>query len=254
VEPVQDSVVFEWIAMSLTPSLGDGASYRLHVSGLVPSVFEKYAKILHRLDGHYKNIDQPLGADEIAILGLPDCTVVRDLVVQKRHSHLAPRILWKDAANALQLPYAPEINHSWFSSRLQPYPDCWPRFIYGPAEGALEADECGELVSLLAQATVAPSCFFRLAAIPFIATEQELLFTGTLDQVTPFFIDGGFQVTPEYWWPSDRSWCVCSNYDLDFTIVGGHSDLINRLLRSEILECVEVTPDTRADSRVRIPE
>lgn len=217
-------------------------------------MFEKYAKILHRLDGHYRNIDQPLAADEVAILGLPDRSVVRDLVVQKRHSDMAPRILWKEAASALAVPYAPELSHSWFSSRLQPHPECWPRFIYGPAEGSLDTDECLELVSLLAQVTVAPLCFFRLAEIPYIATEQELLFTGTLDQVPTFFIDGGFQFTPEYWWPSDQSWCVCSNYDLDFTIVGGHSDLIDLLMRSEVLECIEVKPDTRVDSLVPLPE
>jgi len=256
VEPVQDSVVCEWITTTLTPpSHGvSAASYRLHVSGLVPAVFEKYAKVLHRLDGHYENIDLHLSADEVAILKLPDCSVVRDLVWRKRDSPLAPRILWKDAAKALQVPYAPEINHSWFSSRLHPYPDCWPRFIYGPADGTLDADECSELVSLLAQATVAPSCFFRLAEIPFVATEQELLFTGSLDEVTPFFIGGGFQFTPEYWWPSDRCWCVCSNYDLDFTLVGGPANLIDRLLRSDVLECIEVAPETRADSLVCIPE
>ena len=48
--------------------------------------------------------------------------------------------------------------------------------------------------------------------------------------------------------------CVCSNYDLGFTIVGGDADLIDRLLRSDVLECIEVTPETRADSLVRIPE
>jgi hypothetical protein len=253
VKSLHDSAAFEWITKSLTSSSGSGASYSLHVSGLIPAVFEKYAKILHRLDGHYQNIDQPLAADEIAILGLPDCSVVRDLVVQKRRSSIAPRILWKDAANALGVPYAPELSHSWISSRLQPHPDCWPRFICGPAEGSLDANESGELVSLLAQVTAASLCFFRLAAIPYIGREQDLMFTGTLDQVVPFFIDGGFQFTPEYWWPSDRSWCVCSNYDFDFTIVGGYSELINRLLRSEVLECVEVGPETRVDSLVPVP-
>lgn len=252
-KPIQDSGVFKWITESLTPPEGSGASYRLHVSGLIPSIFEKYAKILHRLDGHYKNVDQPLDPDELAILRLPDRSIVHDLVVRKRQSNIAPRVLWKDAACALNLPFAPEINHTWFGSRLRPYPE-WPRFIHGPEEGILGIDECGELVRLLGQTNVEQSCFFRLAEIPFIATEQELLFSGTLNQVMPFFIEGGFQFTPEYWWPSDLSWCVCSGYDFDFTIVGGSSNLIESLLRSEILECIEVTPETRVDYLVPVPE
>jgi hypothetical protein len=46
---------------------------------------------------------------------------------------------------------------------------------------------------------------FRLAEIPYIATEQNLLFTGQLDEVEKFFVQGPLQFTPEYWWPRDRS-------------------------------------------------
>jgi hypothetical protein len=33
-----------------------------------------------------------------------------------------------------------EIKHSWFSNRLKPHPECWPRYIYGPADGTLAAN------------------------------------------------------------------------------------------------------------------
>ena len=219
----------------------------------MPLQFERYTKILHRLDGHYENIDHPLSAEEIAILGLPDCSVIRDLVIQRRRSSPTSRISWKEAANALGVPYAPQIKHSWFANRLQPHPECWPRFIYGPADGTLEADECRELTSALTTVTGEELCYFRLAAIPVIATNQNLLFTGTLNEVETFFANGQFQFTPEYWWPRDRSWCVCTDYDLEFTIVGGTSPLIDLLLRNDVLECIEVSSDIRVDYLTPVP-
>jgi hypothetical protein len=174
-------------------------------------------------------------------------------VIQKRRSSPTSRIFWKDAAYALGVPYAQEINHMWFSKRLRPYPDCWPRFIYGPAEGTLASDECHELVSAVTAVNRKQECFFRLAEIPYIGTEQTLLFAGTLDEMEQFFVAGSFQFPPEYWWPRDHSWCVCTNYDLDFTIVGGRPILIDRLLTSEILERIEVSPRIRVDSLVPVP-
>jgi hypothetical protein len=190
----------------------------------------------------------------MTILNLRDCAVVRELVIQKRHSSPRSRIFWRDAATAFGLPYVPELKHSWFSSRLEPHQDCWPRFIYGPADGTLQEDECRELVSVLAAANGKQKCHFRLAKMPFIATDQNLLFKGSLDEVENFFLNGTFQFTPQYWWPSDRSWCVCTDYDLEFTIVGGPSTLIDTVLRSKVLECIEVFPDTRVDFLTPIPQ
>jgi hypothetical protein len=255
VKPIYDPSAFDWVIESRSPFPAEiNTVTGVELSRVIPLKFERYAKILHWLDGHYENIDRPLCADGIAVLNLPDCAVVRNLVIEKRRSSSTSRILWRDAANALGLPFAPGLNHSWFSTRLKPHPECWPRFIYGPGEGALEGAECNELASLLTVVTGKQECWFRLAEMPFIATEQNLLFTGTLDEVESFFVNGTFQFTPEYWWPSDRTWCVCSDYDLPFTIVGGQSVLIDSLLRSEVLECIEIATDTRVDYLTPIPE
>jgi hypothetical protein len=121
------------------------------------------------------------------------------------------------------------------------------------ADGTLAPDECHELVALLATMTGDRECYFRLAEIPFVGTDQNLLFAGALNEVEDFFLSGRFQFTPEYWWPRDRSWCVCTDYDLEFTVVGGRSSLIDSLLRSTILECVEVSSGVRVDDWTPIP-
>ncbi len=193
--PVPDSADFDWIGKSRQP-IPDKVDSKngVGLSSVLPLQFERYAKILHRLDGHYENIDQPLPAEEMEILQMPDCGEVRDLAIEKRRSSPKSRIFWKDAARALGVPFAPEINHGWFARRLDPYPDCWPRFIRGPAEGNLDPDECGELVRVLRSVTEDQECFFRLAEMPFIATDQNLIFAGALDEVEGPLVKGSILV------------------------------------------------------------
>lgn len=54
----------------------------MNLSCILPLRPKRYAKILHRLDGHYENTDNRLAPEEIAILGIPDRTVVRELVTE----------------------------------------------------------------------------------------------------------------------------------------------------------------------------
>ncbi len=219
----------------------------------MPASFERYAKIFHRLDVRYDDQHAGLTTEELVILQIPKCTSVRDFAMRMRATSNDSRIRWKEAAEALGVPYAPELSHRWFYNRLKPNPQCWPRFIWGPADGTLDAQECRELASVLTAVTSDQECYFRLAEMPFVATDQELLFAGKLDEVQDFFAGGGFQFTPEYWWPADHSWCVCSDYDLTFTIVGGPSSPIESLLSHPVLECLEVSPRTRVDDFAPMP-
>jgi hypothetical protein len=86
----------------------------------------------------------------------------------------------------------------------------------------------------------------------YIGTNKPLLYLGPLEQLQRFLKETDRQFTPEYWWPEDRSWCVCSDYDLPFTIVGGSNQLIDSILTNPDLESIRVTPDTRVDYRAPI--
>jgi len=79
------------------------------------------------------------------------------------------------------------------------------------------------------------------------------LFRGTLEEIDEFPTGKRYRFGPEYWWPLDRSWCVCTDYDLTITVVGGSSQLVAALLSHSILECLEVTPRTRIDGLAPIP-
>lgn len=151
------------------------------------------------------------------------------------------------------MPFGPEICHESFRASLKD-PACWPRFLYGPDEGNLEYEELSEVLSQLGPFTGEQECFLRFAAIPFIGEEKPILFAGELGDVVSFLKDNEYQFSPEYLWPSDRNWCLCSDYDLTFTVVSGPRDLISAILGSRTLEALQVAQHTRIDSLVPIPK
>lgn len=247
---------FEWIQSGLS-ELGssEDPSWKGHfVSHVLPPKFEAYAKILHRITANYENIDHALSDREIALLRIPPCTELRSFVEMKRSKGDGLRIRWKELAELLHVPFESEICHEWFRASLSD-PACWPRFLYGPGEGNLDYEELSEVLSLLRPFTGEQECFLRFAAIPFVRTDRPILFAGALDGVVSFPLkENEYQFSPEYLWPSDRNWCLCSDYDLMFTIVGGPQKLISSLLDSSTLEALQANLQTRIDSRVPIPK
>ena len=51
-----------------------------------------------------------------------------------------------------------------------------------------------------------------------------LLFAGSVEQ------GDGWERGPNLWWPDDRAWCVASEIDLDYTLVGGSDELCGELV------------------------
>lgn len=111
-----------------------------------------------------------------------------------------------------------------------------------------------EVLSLLRPFTGEQECFLRFAAIPFIGTARPILFAGGLDEVVSFLKEDEYQFSPEYLWPSDRNWCLCSDYDLMFAVIGGRQSLISSVLGTSALEALQVNQQTSIDSRVPIPK
>lgn len=251
--PIEDQTEFDWIArgrMQTTPRENNPDWSGNTVRHLMPPTFEAYAKIFHRLEAHYENIDNPLSDEEIAVLQVPGCTPIRALVERVRERNEGTRVRWREAAESLGFPYVPGLSDDWFRTRLEP--GCWPRFIYGPGEGYLEEDAYMEIASLLSEADDSKYCFYRLPEIPFVATDQPLLFQGTLIEVNSIPTIGTWKA-PEYWWPSNHEWCICSDYDLSFTFIGGPRELISRILKSKEIEAIEVQPDLKVDYFAPMP-
>lgn len=224
------------------------------VSHLIPNRFEAYAKILHRIEASYRYIDDsnPLTKKENAILKIAPCTKLRSFVESLRTEGHGRRISWSTLAQLLNVPFEPEICSRWFYVNMED-PTCAARFLRGLEDGNLNADELSEVLSILRTFSVGQDCFFRFAEWPHIKTGKPLVFRGNLGHLASFLSDNPDRFTPEYWWPADRTWCVCSDYDLTFTIVAGPKSLISAVLNSAMLEALQVTPQTRVDSFAPIP-
>jgi len=71
------------------------------------------------------------------------------------------------------------------------------------------------------------------------------MYSGDLHDVLEIFEIGYVRRTPTYWWPADRAWCVCTDNDLTFTLIGGSASLIGALLADDVLECIQVEASSR---------
>jgi hypothetical protein len=216
----------------------------------MPDVFEAYAKVFHWMDARYDNIDNPLTPEEQAILHMPGCASLRTLVEGLRSNDGNTRVRWQHVAEVLGMPFVAGLSHDWFRTKLEA--GCWPRYIFGPNEGMLDQRELLALCNVLAEGGTAKRCLFRLPEMPFIGTDHPLLYKGSLVDVLLFPLEASWG-SPEYWWPPNREWCVCSDYDLAFTIVGGSKETIKRLLDDTVLESIEVRPDLRVDYYAPMP-
>jgi hypothetical protein len=253
-QPHLDETAFDWIRCGLDERSDTGTPWAGYfVTRLMPPLFEAYAKILHRVDANYEYIDNPLSPAEIALLKIPRCEKLRSLIEARRANHQGTRVRWKEVADLLDIPFAPAICHEWYRKKLEE--TCWPRHLRGPDDGNLRPEERESLVEILRPFCVRGECFFRFSQVLSYRPDGDkpLLFRGALDEIGELPSDKFYRVGPEYWWPSDRSWCVCSEFDLMYTFVGGPKELVSTLLANEVLECIEVTSQTRIDYHAPMP-
>jgi hypothetical protein len=253
-QPYSHNIAFEWIRSAVQELLAsNNPDWKGNfVSHLLPRRFEAYAKVLHSIEANYKNIDGPLSDPEIALLKLSPCKKLRSFIENLRVESRGPRIRWQTLAQLFGVPFESAISPEWFRARMEAR-DCWPRFLFGPGDGTLNHDEVSEMVAVLDAFTGGQDCFFRFAEMHFITTDTPILFRGRLRDLPTFSSTGKYHFTPEYWWPADHSWCLCSDYDLTFSIVGGSRQLIGAILNNATVEALEVTPETRIDWRAPMP-
>lgn len=152
------------------------------------------------------------------------------------------------------LQFHPEITAESFSRRFPSR--SWPRHLVGPDEGSLDLDTCDWLVKCLEPFTgpfdsgsLDRRCYFYYDAVA--SPRRPVTYSGDLRDVLLTFDSKirveGVRTTPTWWWSEDRAWCVCTDYDLTFTLIGGPSLLANALLADDVLECVQVEASSRVD-------
>jgi hypothetical protein len=57
-----------------------------------------------------------------------------------------------------------------------------------------------------------------------------------------------FSDDPSYWWPDDRSWCLCTDTDFAWSYLAGSRECIDEVLGIPVMDAVETRPENPARS------
>ena len=254
-----------WIERGVTPRMvpaEGGAGYICRVSDLVPPIFPAYAKLLHPIYEDLAALDDDLTWQEAekstpsemnALRGSVEKEIQR-IIDQSTLVYGGPspdsrlvRIRWTELARRQGIPFTPTLSAYSFTRRFPG--GSWPRRLIGPEEGNLASTDRDVLTSVVRRHTNPGRCLFHFWLLATVDWKDNLLFEGALDEVSNFPDQAkGTRLSPTHWFPENRAWIVCTDYDLTFTLIGGSKSLVDDLLRNRDLECVQVHADTRVDA------
>ncbi|WP_404448479.1 hypothetical protein LG307_04325 [Sutcliffiella horikoshii] len=138
---------------------------------------------------------------------------------------LGEGITLKELASKYDIPYDKKISSKSIERKLG---GC-PRYLIYPDEGRINLDVLKEITKVLAPFTKEQPCYFFYDILKLIdrnpsdGLENGQVYSGKLVDIFTIYHKGDRDglASPTYWWPEDRSWCLSTDYDLDFTIFGG---------------------------------
>ncbi|MBE4909932.1 hypothetical protein IMZ08_18000 [Bacillus luteolus] len=208
-----------------------------YVSNLIPNRYEHYCKIIHPI---YRDMNIQ---DENLLWSQCD----PNDPVQFQYGE---RLLLKDLAKRYKLQYTKEISSSTIYHALGGY----PRYLILSDEGSIDKGTLEELISVLSRFIKGEQCYFHYDLLKTVNEFQDIctnghLYYGNLEDVNELF-DMGDLVglgSPTYWWTEDRGWCIHTDFDCRFSLIGGSRELIEALLANNQLECIKIDSKTRID-------
>lgn len=127
----------------------------------------------------------------------------------------------------------------WFTTDLvsSKWGNSQPKWLLCPDEGTLHSSILPELTKLLSKYSESQNCFFHYVVYA-IDTYEETIFNGLVNEF-PKTVDIGLAGTPNTVWTDSKEWYLYTNYDADYSLIGGTNDLIHEILSSEIIEALE---------------
>ncbi|MGU3435921.1 hypothetical protein ACNHUS_23225 [Actinomycetes bacterium M1A6_2h] len=210
---VQDGA---WVEAAITAFTSSRSRYG-SVGAVLPSVFDAYARVLHRARR------APAGAE--------GALVRWSEVAQHNGRVMHPLVEWASICPAGRIGQ----------------PGLWD---HGPGHGRPDPMTLDALTAVLSTHSGTRQCSFAIwegnTALDEIRSWPTRL---TIGGYGYFVVCDDISVAgqtllgiqPSFWWPKDRSWCVASNSDLLSTYVGGTGDCIDAVLAHPDLEAFPVT-------------
>lgn len=245
-----DLAASEWITTNKTP-IPNTPYTPVRVRNCLPAGFPTYRKLLHPIYVDPTILDHSTSWHDAAdperlLVGLrAGGTLVRE---SSFGADKGERVLWQDLAKQYGLTFHPEINDTSFNRAFSK--GSWPRYLLGPDEGTLDAETCHALISALTPVVGHQPCFYYYSGMSVLSGPDfyaPRLYQGALTDVLAFFEMDDLNSSPEYRWPENREWCICTDWDLSFTLIGGSEACADAIASNPLLETISVTPMMRVD-------
>lgn len=200
------------------------------VENFLPKRFSHCCKIIHPLfrDPQIKNES----------LLWRDCNPEQSAEIQ-----LGERLRLMELAEKYGLKFSKELSAASLMNKLGGS----PRYIISGEEGEIEPNSLKTLVTVLQRFGGEGGCYFLYGLLKS-ANYVDELYHGELAEVKELAKSDHLYGTPSYWWPADKSWCLYTDIDLNFSLIGGSPELIESLLADNFLECIECDATTRIDN------
>ncbi|MEU7148789.1 hypothetical protein AB0B15_12225 [Streptomyces sp. NPDC045456] len=158
------------------------------------------------------------------------------------------RLRWADLARRVGDPVAPEERlpsyHCFPSAKKG---GSWPLSIVPPTEGSTDRDTWNRLIALLVEYSPdgADTClaYYNPMIAPGYDFENLHVRAGRLGDAHLLYDNPEIDFSPSNLWAADRSWVLCTDYDLWATKVCGPRPLIDTLLHDTEIEAVQLPND-----------
>ncbi|GAA4554605.1 hypothetical protein [Amycolatopsis samaneae] len=166
-----------------------------------------------------------------------------------RAEHPGPgwrRLRWAELARRTGDPVVPEgllPSYRCFPSVRKE--GSWPLGIVPPTEGSLDRETWTRLLDVLTEHGPAgpdTRCLAYYSPLTLGATDFENLHVraGKLVDAEVLYDDPEIDFSPSNLWAEDRSWCLCTDYDLWATKVVGSPALVEALVNDPEIEAVRL--------------
>lgn len=232
------------------PKYTHAADWELRTHHVLPALFESYLKVFHPLFEDPAVLDRrrswdkveksaPPARGEVVRMLTEGATLFSVAPTREQQAQLIP-LRWKPLADRLGLAYGPALSDKDLAKRFR---RSLPAWLWGPAEGDLGLpafEAIGE--RLLAGSQGSP--LYALWDLIVDPTEGDVLLGGTFDELRALLRDAEQRSTPTWWWPQDRRWCVGTDWDLTFTLIGGPKAQIEALAEDPRVESLPVDAET----------
>lgn len=227
----RDCSAARWLASALA-DFGSGT-----IVSVVPDAFDDYVRILH--PGRIFNGSNPEGK-----------RVSWGEIARAEGREVSANAQWHASEGAVDSQSAIGANWGGSGPEIGLGKEILGRLCRVLANNTAEVERCyfgiwtgwgAEDYAALWQAVGAKSgTGIPQFGLPRYAGRDYLLLCGPLKSAVELIEKGLIHTSPNYIWPSDRSWCVVTDIDLDSTLVGGSDSLIEEIITEDKIEAWRV--------------